>query len=66
MRLIRFIVGVLIIGVVFFAFFRPEFVEWIRHHPILDAFVALIAIVFHGVNTYEGSPAMRSWGGPHI
>lgn len=66
MRLIRFIAGVLIIAAVLFAFFRPEFVEWIRHHPILDVFVALIAIAFHGVNTYDSSHAMRSWKGSHL
>lgn len=61
MRSIRFFVGMLIIGLVFFAFFHPEFIEWIQHHPILDVLAALVAIALHGVNTYYGSPEMRSW-----
>lgn len=63
MRLIRFIVGVLAIGLVLFAFFRPDLVDWVRHHETFDAFAALIAIIFHWVNTYHDSPVMRSWGG---
>lgn len=53
MRLFRFIVGVLVIGAAFFAFFRPDFVTWIVQHPILDAFVAALLVVFHYVNIYE-------------
>lgn len=54
MKNIFFILGlVLILAVAGIVIFVPDVVVWFVHHPVLDGFVALIAIVFHWFNTYS-------------
>jgi len=53
MRTIFFILGlVFILAVASIVMFVPDALVWFAHHPVLDGFLALIAIVFHWFNTY--------------
>jgi hypothetical protein len=53
-RTVLFIAGALLIVAVAVVFiFLPGPLIWLAHHPVLDGFVALLALVLHWFNTYS-------------